>query len=181
MPKNHRNYQKTRHIALSGLLFALAMALSFIEGTLVIPGLLPGMKLGLANIVVMYALFFMGARQALVLDVLKALFVFLVSGFTAGFLSPCGGLLSLAVMWVLYYLLPVRPTWFILSVCGALAHNIGQLLGASVILSTAVSLYYAPIMLVLGLVMGMLTSVTLRAMLPALGRLGYNIQENRKG
>ena len=114
MPKNHRNYQKTRHIALSGLLFALAMALSFIEGTLVIPGLLPGMKLGLANIVVMYALFFMGPRQALVLDVLKALFVFLVSGFTAGFLSLCGGLLSLAVMWVLYYLLPVRPTWFIL-------------------------------------------------------------------
>ena len=171
MPKNHRNYQKTRHIALSGLLFALAMALSFIEGTLVIPGLLPGMKLGLANIVVMYALFFMGARQALVLDVLKALFVFLVSGFTAGFLSLCGGLLSLAVMWVLYYLLPVRPTWFILSVCGALAHNVGQLLGAGVIISSSLSLYYAPVMLVLGLVMGALTSVTLRALLPALGRL----------
>ena len=132
MPYNRRNYNKTHSIALSGLLFALAMALSFIEGTLVIPGLLPGMKLGLANIVVMYALFFMGPKQALVLDVLKAFFV-------------------------------------------------GQLLGASVILSTAVSLYYAPIMLVLGLVMGMLTSVTLRAMLPALGRLGYNIQENRKG
>ena len=154
MPKNHRNYQKTRHIALSGLLFALAMALSFIEGTLVIPGLLPGMKLGLANIVVMYALFFMGPRQALVLDILKALFVFLVSGFTAGFLSLCGGLLSLAVMWVLYYLLPVRPTWFILSVCGALAHNVGQLLGAGVIISSSLSLYYAPVMLVLGLVMG---------------------------
>ena len=163
MPYNRRNYNKTHSIALSGLLFALAMALSFIEGTLVIPGLLPGMKLGLANIVV------------------KAFFVFLVSGWTAGFLSLCGGLLSLLVMWLLYYHCPLRPTWFILSVCGALAHNIGQLLGASVILSTAVSLYYAPIMLVLGLVMGMLTSVTLRAMLPALGRLGYNIQENRKG
>ncbi|WP_317346981.1 Gx transporter family protein [Faecalibacterium duncaniae] len=181
MPYNRRNYNKTHSIALSGLLFALAMALSFIEGTLVIPGLLPGMKLGLANIVVMYALFFMGSKQALVLDVLKAFFVFLVSGWTAGFLSLCGGLLSLLVMWLLYYHCPLRPTWFILSVCGALAHNIGQLLGASVILSTAVSLYYAPIMLVLGLVMGMLTSVTLRAMLPALGRLGYNIQENRKG
>ena len=181
MPHNRRNYNKTHSIALSGLLFALAMALSFIEGTLVIPGLLPGMKLGLANIVVMYALFFMGPKQALVLDVLKAFFVFLVSGWTAGFLSLCGGLLSLLVMWLLYYHCPLRPTWFILSVCGALAHNIGQLLGASVILSTAVSLYYAPIMLVLGLVMGMLTSVTLRAMLPALGRLGYNIQENRKG
>ena len=179
MPQNRRSYEKTRRIALSGLLFALAMALSFIEGTLTIPGLLPGMKLGLANIVVMYALFFMGPRQALVLDVLKALFVFLVSGFTAGFLSLCGGLLSLLVMWVLYYLLPVRPTWFILSVCGALAHNIGQLLGASVILSTAVSLYYAPIMLVLGLVMGALTSITLKALLPALGKMGFSTQEKR--
>jgi len=62
---------------------------------------------------------------------------------------------------------------------GALTHNIGQLLGASVILSTAVSLYYAPVMLVLGLAMGALTSVTLRAILPALGRLGYNTHEHR--
>ena len=102
-----------------------------------------------------------------------------VSGFTAGFLSLCGGLLSLAVMWVLYYLLPVRPTWFILSVCGALAHNVGQLLGAGVIISSSLSLYYAPVMLVLGLVMGALTSVTLRALLPALGKMGFNTHENR--
>lgn len=149
------------------------MALSFIEGTLTIPGLLPGMKLGLANIVVMYALFFMGPKQALVLDALKALFVFLVSGFTAGFLSLCGGLLSLLVMWVLYYLLPVRPTWFILSVCGALTHNVGQLLGAGVIISSSLSFYYAPVMLVLGLVMGALTSVTLKAILPALGKWAF--------
>ena len=152
MPKNPRSYEKTRHIALSGLLFALAMALSFIEGSLVIPGLLPGMKLGLANIVVMYALFFMGVKQAL---------------------------LSLLVMAVLYYVVPVRPTWFILSVCGALAHNVGQLLGAGVIISSSLSLYYAPVMLVLGLVMGALTSITLKALLPALGRLGFSTREKR--
>ena len=170
MANRNHDPKKTQEIALSGLLFALAMALSFIEGTLVIPGLAPGMKLGLANIVVMYALFFMGARQALYLDLLKALFVFL---------SLCGGLLSLLVMWVLYYKLPFRPTWFILSVCGALSHNIGQLLGAGLILSSAMSLYYAPVMLVLGLVMGALTSLTLRAILPALGRLGCNTREKR--
>ena len=179
MPNHRRNDSKTHSIALSGLLFALAMALSFVEGTLVLPGLLPGMKLGLANIVVMYALFFMGPKQALVLDLLKALFVFLVSGWTAGFLSLCGGLLSLLVMWLLYYHCPLRPTWFILSVCGALAHNVGQLLGAGVILSSAMSLYYAPVMLVFGLIMGSLTSITLRALLPALGRLGYNTREKR--
>jgi heptaprenyl diphosphate synthase len=175
-----RNKGKARQVALSGLLFALAMALSFMEGMLVIPGLLPGMKLGLANIVVMYALFFMGPTQALILDLLKALFTFLVSGWTAGFLSLCGGLLSLLVMCLLYYVLPVRPTWFILSVSGALAHNIGQLLGASVILSSRLSLYYAPVMLVLGLVMGALTALTLRALLPALSRLGYSTEEKRK-
>ena len=135
MANRNHGPKKTHEIALSGLLFALAMALSFIEGTLVIPGLAPGMKLGLANIVVMYAL--------------------------------------------LYYKLPFRPTWFILSVCGALSHNIGQLLGAGLILSSAMSLYYAPVMLVLGLVMGALTSLTLRTILPALGRLGYNTREKR--
>lgn len=175
--KQDRRSQKARQVALSGMLFALAMALSFIEGNVAIPGMLPGMKIGLANVVIMYALFFLGPKQALFLDLLKALFLLLVSGWTAGFLSLCGGLLSWLVMWLLYYVLPWRPTWFILSVCGSLAHNIGQLLGASVILSSTLALYYAPVMLVLGLVMGGLTSLLLRAVLPALGRLGFSTQE----
>ena len=57
--------------------------------------------------------------------------------------------------------------------------NVGQLLGAGVIISSSLSLYYAPVMLVLGLVMGALTSVTLRALLPALGKMGFNTHENR--
>ena len=172
--------QKAKQVALSGLLFALTMAFSFLEGLIPLPGLMPGMKLGLANIVIMYALFFMGVRQALTLDVLKALIVFLVRGPTAGFLSLCGGLVSLLVMWLLYDVLPVRPTWFILSVCGALGHNIGQLIGASFVLSSALSLYYAPVMLILGLIMGAVTSITLRAILPAMAKLGYNTQEEMR-
>lgn len=174
----HHGYNKTKQITLSALLFALAMALSFIEGSITFPGLLPGMKLGLANIVIMYALFFMGIKQAFFLDLLKALFVFLVTGPMAGFLSLCGGMLSLLVMWALYAL-PNRPTWFILSVCGALAHNVGQLVGAGFILGSTLSLYYAPVMLLLGLVMGGLTAATLRAILPALKRLGFNTRENK--
>lgn len=173
-----RRSQKTRRVALTGLLFALAMALSFIEGMITIPGLLPGMKIGLANVVIMYALFFMGAKYALFLDILKAFFVFLVSGPTGGFLSLCGGTLSLVVMWVLYSVLPFHLTLFIISVCGALAHNVGQLLGASLILGNALSLYYAPVMLIMGLVMGAITSVSLRAILPALSRLGINTKKH---
>lgn len=180
MQQGNRRPSKAKQTALSGMLFALAMALSFAEGSLTIPGLLPGMKLGLANVVVMYALLFMGAGQALILDLLKALFVFLVSGPTAGFLSLCGGMLSLLVMWLLYDVLPVRPTWFILSVSGAFAHNIGQLLGAAAIVSSSLSFYYAPVMLVLGLAMGALTALVLRALLPALDKLGYNIRERHQ-
>ena len=171
--------RKTREVALTGLLFALAMTLSLIEGMITFPGLLPGMKMGLSNVVVMYALFFMGARHALALDLLKALFVFLVTGPTAGFLSLCGGTLSLLVMWLLNKL-PLHLTVFIISVCGALAHNIGQLIGASFILNTALSLYYAPIMLILGLVMGALTSISLKAILPALEKLGLGTKNARK-
>ena len=180
MQQGNRRPSKAKQTALSGMLFALAMALSFAEGSLTIPGLLPGMKLGLANVVVMYALLFMGAGQALILDLLKALFVFLVSGPTAGFLSLCGGMLSLLVMWLLYDVLPVRPTWFILSVSGAFAHNIGQLLVAAAIISSSLSFYYAPVMLVLGLAMGALTALVLRALLPALDKLGYNIRERHQ-
>ena len=150
--------QKTRQVALSGLLFALAMALSFVESTITpLLGLMPGIKIGLSNIVVMYALFFMGFGPALTLAVLKAFFVLLTRGAVAGMLSLCGGLLSLAVMAILYRL-PRRPTWFILSVSGSLAHNIGQLLGASVILSSNLALAYAPVLIISGLLMGAATS-----------------------
>ena len=94
--------QKARETAWTGMLFALAIALSYLE-SLVSPllGLMPAIKLGLSNIVVMYALLFLRTRTALLLVVLKALFAFLTRGATAGFLSLCGGALSLAVMLVL--------------------------------------------------------------------------------
>ena len=83
--------QKARETAWTGMLFALAIALSYLE-SLVSPllGLMPAIKLGLSNIVVMYALLFLRTRTTLLLVVLKALFAFLTRGATAGFLSLCG-------------------------------------------------------------------------------------------
>ena len=165
--------KKAHEVALSGLLFALAIVLSMVESAITpLLGLAPGVKIGLANIVVMYAVFFMGARQALLLVVLKALFTLLTRGPVAGLLSLCGGLLSLGVMWALYHL-PHRPTWLILSVCGAVAHNLGQLAGASVVLSSRLALGYAPVLLVSGLAMGGVTAASLSALLPALEKMGY--------
>lgn len=168
----------TKNLALSGLLFALAMALSFLESSIApMLGLMPGVKIGLANIVVMYALFFMGTRQAFTLVLLKAFFVLLTRGAVAGLLSLSGGVLSLIVMLILYKL-PRRPTYFIISVCGALSHNLGQLAAVSLVLNTPLALASAPVLILSGLGMGLVTSTSLNALLPALERLGF-FQKNR--
>lgn len=165
---------KTKYIALTGMLFALAIVLSIVESAITpMLGLTPGVKIGLSNIVVMYALFFMGTKQAFSLAVLKSLFVALTRGVVAGVLSLSGGMLSLLVMWLLYRLLAKHITYFILSVCGALSHNIGQLIAASFVLGSRLALTYAPILIVSGLVMGWITSASLGMLLPALGKMGF--------
>lgn len=165
--------EKAKKIALMGLLFALMSALSFLEGMLT-PwlGLPPGVKLGLANVVVMYALLCLGRGSALGLTVLKSMFVLLTRGITAGALSLGGGMLAFLSMALLYG--PKRKaSLFVLSTAGAVLHNLGQLLVLKLMMRSVYVLYYLPILLISGLVMGSLTVCCLRAMVPALKRLGY--------
>ena len=96
---------KAKNVALTGMLFSLAIALSWLESYVTpLLGLIPALKLGLSNIVVMYAILFLKTRTAFSLVILKALFAFLTRGATAGFLSACGGGLSLLVFWLLLQL-----------------------------------------------------------------------------
>lgn len=159
---------KVREVALTGMLLALAIALSYLE-SLVSPllGLMPAIKLGLSNIVVMYALLFLRTRTALLLVVLKSLFAFLTRGTTAGFLSLCGGMLSLLVFLLLLHL-PRRVSSYIFCVSGALAHNLGQLTGAAVLLSSRMALGYAPVLLIAGIVVGAISSLVSGALFAAL-------------
>ena len=106
------------------------------------------------------------------------MFALLTRGVTAGFLSLCGGGASFAVLCLL--LAWPRPvTGFIFSVCGALAHNIGQLCGAAVLLSDHMALAYAPVLLCAGTVVGSLTWAVSRAVFPALRRV-WKSEEKRK-
>ena len=89
----------TRKTAQLGLLFALAMGLSFLEMQITpLLGLAPGVKPGLANVVVMYSMVSMGAISGLDLTLLKAGFVLMVQGPMAAVLSLCGGLCALGAM-----------------------------------------------------------------------------------
>ena len=158
-----------RRVALLGVLFALAAVLSLFEGALAgAMGLPPGVKPGLANTVVMFALLFLGLPPAACLAVLKALLALLTRGAVAGALSLCGGLFSVGVMWLLRRF--GKPTPFILSASGALAHNAGQL----AVFAARALVWYAPVLAVSGLVMGALTALALRALVPAMKKAGFS-------
>lgn len=159
---------KAKEVALTGMLFALAIAFSWLESCVApLLGLIPALKLGLSNIVVMYALLFLRTRSAVFLVLLKALFAFLTRGATAGILSACGGMLSFIIFWLLLHL-PFSVSGYFFCVCGALAHNIGQLVAASFVLSSAMALAYAPVLLIAGLFVGALSNLLAQALFAAL-------------
>ncbi len=143
-------------ISLMGLLFALAMVFSYLESLVSIPGLLPGMRLGLSNLVTMYCLFFLGKSSGYTMAVLKAGFVVLTRGAVAGALSLSGGLLSVTAIVLLDYLSKHSLHYVTLSVVGAVFHNIGQLVVAR-FLTSVFLYYYIPVLLLTGLAVGIMT------------------------
>ena len=146
---------KARRVALYGMLTALAFILSYVESLVPVTLGIPGVKLGLANLVVVIALYTLDLKGAFVISVVRIV----LSGLTFGGLfsmlySLAGGLLSFAVMAILS-----RKKLFGtvgVSVCGGVAHNIGQLLVAMAVLGTESVWYYFPVLLISGSVAGVL-------------------------
>lgn len=162
-----------KRIALLGILFALAVVLSIAESFIPIPIPIPipgGIKIGLSNIVIMFALLNMRKRDALTLAVMKSTFVLATRGPIAGILSLSGGLCSLAVMIIVILIRKDRSTYLSVSVAGAVFHNIGQIMAASVIMQTFLW-PYLPLLLISGIVTGLATSILLKLTSPAFQRL----------
>ena len=156
--------KKAGFAALSGLLAALALTLSMLEGMLPpLPGMPPGAKLGLSNIVMMYA----AGTLGLALAVIKGGFALLTRGVTAGAMSLSGGLLSTLCAWAL--LKRTRASLSLTGVCGALAHNAGQLFIALMLTGPAVAAY-APVLAAASVPSGLLTGTALKLSLPLLRR-----------
>lgn len=170
--KSNINFNKTKQLTLTGLLFALALVLSVVENTvpaMVIP--VPGVKLGLSNIVVMFALFFVGKGQAFSLAILKAFFVFLVRGTVAAFLSLCGGIFSLVIMMLLLIIFKEKISYTVVSIFGSIFHNVGQFIAISIIYTSIGLWAYLPILIIAGVIAGIITATLLRIILPALKKL----------
>ena len=164
----------TKKIAFLGIMLALILLLATLERLLPPFPMLPPQfgRIGLSNAVVMYLVFFAGKKEAALAAVLKAAFNFLIRGPVAGLLSLTGGLLSLAVMLILWWLLADKISYVSLSIAGAIGHNIGQLFVACLMMqSWPLFVFYLPILLISGAIFGTLTGIFLKAIMPAFNRI----------
>ena len=149
--------KKTQRLVLLAMLTAVAMILSYVESLLPSVGI-PGVKMGLANIAVIFALFRFGWKEAAALSLVRVVLVSLLFGSVGAMLySLAGAVLSLAVMALLRRI--DRFSTVGISVAGGVAHNAGQILMAMLILQTKQLLGYLPVLAVSGIAGGVLTGL----------------------
>ena len=159
----------TRDVTLCALLTALALALSYLENffplSLAIP--LPGVKLGLANIVTVFALYALGTAPAFLILIARCLLGAMFAGnMSALIFSLLGGVAAMAVMAGLSRL--GRLSVYGVSVGGAAAHNCGQVAAAVLTLGNTAPLYYLPVLLGVSLLTGALTGLVSACLFRAL-------------
>lgn len=147
-----------KNVARYALLVALAMVLSWLESLLVFPGLLPGMKVGLTNLVVLFALYRMGLRDAACISLVRVMLVSMTFGNAYSFAySLAGAALSLAVMAGLKKL--DKFSILGISIAGGVCHNAGQLAVAIAVLGTARLGWYFPVLLLSGTAAGVVIGI----------------------
>lgn len=149
---------KNKKIAYRGMLTALAMVLSYLESFIPVFAAVPGIKIGLANIVTVFAIVRLGIIDAAVIGLIRIVLSALLFGNPVMMIYSFAGLvLSIAVM-ALASRLPFFGTMG-MSILGGVAHNLGQLLVAALIVGNTSILYYLGILLVVGAVSGAVVGI----------------------
>lgn len=175
--------KSTRKLTSLALFISLALILHVVEGMFPVPFAVPGIKLGLANLVTLIAIMFFNFREVMLIVVLRCLLGSLFGGSISGFLfSVSGGMLSLIFMWLAYNRIGRYFSIIGISVGGAIAHNIGQLLMAGVIISDFRIYGYLPILMissvVTGVFIGIVCTYTKGLILANIRKLGLHFNEN---
>ena len=149
---------RTKTVALYGMLVAVALVLSWAEAQMPAFFAVPGMKIGLTNIVVLLALYLLGEKSAVFINLVRILLVFFLFGSGLGVLySLAGGALSTAVMILLKK--TGRLKIVTVSIAGGLCHNIGQILVAMALMRTKSIAWYLLVLWFTGLAAGAATGI----------------------
>lgn len=149
---------RTRRLAMASMFACLALIFSYVEAIIPFSVGIPGVKLGIANLVIIIALYEMSFRYAFTINVIRILIAgLLFNGLFGALYSLAGGLLSLLVMWGLK-----KTNWFSMvgvSMAGGVAHNMGQLLIAALIVSNLKMFLYFPILMFSGIISGIMIGI----------------------
>ena len=149
---------KTKKIAVLALAIALAMILSFVESQIPACVAIPGVKVGLANIAVVFVLYKLGWKEAVLISLVRVFMVSVLFGTAVSlFYSVAGAVLSLTGM-VLLKRTGLFSTVAV-SVTGGVLHNVGQILMACLLLETNVIVYYLPFLILSGVIAGVVIGV----------------------
>lgn len=159
----------SKRIAYCGLFAALAILMGYVELLIPMPILIPGVKLGLANVIIVIMLYFMDAKSAFFVSLIRVLLSgLLFAGFAGLLYSLSGAMLSFAVM-----LLLKRTERFSIvgvSVAGGIFHNVGQIVVAALVVENVRMAYYLPFLLVSGVVTGIVIGIVAQMALKYLKR-----------
>ena len=161
----------SRKVAFYGIFAALAVLMGYVEAMVPSPVPIPGVKLGLANVIVLIALYFMGTGAAIGVNVIRVIIsALLFNGFSGFLFSIAGAALSMLVM---YLAKKVRSSSVIgVSVLGGVVHNIGQIAVAAVVLQTPGLMYYLPTLLISGIVTGIVIGIVAKYCLSHIEKSG---------
>ena len=170
---------QSKRIALCGLLTALALALSLAERVIPIAWIvpIPGMKLGLANVVTMFALLFLSPKEAYSILFCRVILASLFAGSVTQLLfSMFGGMLALTTTWILLHKYNTWFSFYGISAASAAMHNVGQILAAMLVMQTTSVIAYLPLLLVSAIPLGLLTGAILQALYKHMNRLKLDIR-----
>ena len=169
---------KAKKVPFCGLLTALAIVLSLAERLFPLDAVVPvpGVKLGLANVVTLFALTRLSVRDAFFILVCRVTISSVLMGSVTAFLfSLLGGLLSLVAMYLLLRLEGRFCSLLGVSVAGAAAHNIGQVLAAIFWMQTAAVAAYLPFLLVMSVPLGLVTGLTCSVVLAHMKKIEFHV------
>ncbi|MBP0959686.1 MAG: Gx transporter family protein [Oscillospiraceae bacterium] len=154
---------KTKKIALLGIISALTFSLSALDSVISAP--LPlGVRVGVANIVVMLTILTVGRKEGFIITLLKSLFILVTKGITASLLSLSGGILAFLITILL--LKSEKNSLILISVLSAITHNLGQIIMASVVMKNINTLFYLPVLIVSAVITGTITGSVIKAVMP---------------
>jgi heptaprenyl diphosphate synthase len=167
--------KKTKKITVFALMIALAFTLSFLESLIPINLGIPGVKIGLANLVVLSELYLMGDKEAFAISMIRILIAgFTFSGMFALLYSFVGGILSFVVMVVAKKSKHISILG--VSILGACVHNTGQIIVAGIVMQTARIIYYLPVLLLSGIIAGVVVGVVSAIIVERLSKIDFTKQ-----